>query len=174
MNMEKSPLEKWIEFQKDNPGFAEALKRLVSFACAEWLRRGRGEVVAPETALAHVLAANIPEFPLGTWLDSPVRFAPEIADFCEKTKVSPLPEALRGDFPTVLDLRGVICPNNAVRSRLVMNGLPEGSSLDIYLDEGSPIENVPGALVADGHIVKKRQKNGDFWVISVVKRPPSV
>jgi TusA-related sulfurtransferase len=172
--MEKSPLEKWIEAQKDKPDFTEALKRLVSYACAEWFRRENLVPVSPEEALARLLATDLPAFPLGKWLDSPARFAPEIADFCEKTKVLPLPEALMGAFPQVLDLRGVKCPNNAARSRLVMSGLPDGFSLDIYLDEGSPIENVPGALVADGHIVKKRQKNGDFWVISVVKRPGRV
>ena len=173
-DIEKSPLEKWIDAQKDNPDFAVALKKLVSYACAEWFRRGNAIPVAPEEALSRVVACDLPDFPLGKWLDSPARFAPEIAEFCEKTKVLPLPDTLKGDFPTVLDLRGVKCPNNAARSRLVMSGLPEGASLDIYLDEGSPIENVPGALVADGHIVKKRQKKEGFWVISVVKRPVRV
>jgi TusA-related sulfurtransferase len=55
-----------------------------------------------------------------------------------------------------------------------MAGLPEGFRLKIYLDEGSPIENVPGALVADGHFVEKRQKNGNFWELSVVKHASSV
>ena len=174
MDMDKSPLEKWIDAQKGNPGFEVALRKLVSYACAEWFRRENLVAYAPEEALARVLATDMPEYPLGKWLDSPARFAPEIADFCEKTKVLPLPEALKGDFPKVLDLRGVVCPNNAMRSRLVMAGLPEGASLDIYLDDGSPIENVPGALVADGHIVKNRQKKEDFWLLSVVKRSSRV
>ena len=173
-DIEKSPLEKWIDAQKDKPDFTEALKRLVSYACAEWFRLDNALPVAPEEALSRVIASDLPDYPLGKWLDSPARFASEIADFCEKTKISPLPSVLKGDFPSVLDLRGVRCPANAARSRLVMSGLPEGASLDIYLDEGSPIENVPGALVADGHIVKKRQKKENFWVISVVKRPSSV
>ena len=171
---EKKTLEKWIDAQKGNPGFEIALRRLISFACSEWFRRENLVSIAPEEALARILATDLPDFPLGKWLDSPARFAPEIADFCEKTKIIPMPEALRGGFPTLLDLRGVICPNNAMRSRLVMAGLPEGAELEIYLDEGSPIENVPGALVADGHIVKKRQKKDGFWAISVVKRPSRV
>lgn len=174
MDKDKSPLEKWIEAQKGNPEFDAALRKLVSYACAEWFRRENLVAVAPEEALARVLATDMPEYPLGNWLDSPARFAPEIADFCEKTKIAPLPKALKGTFPEHLDLRGVVCPNNAIRSRLVMAGLPEGASLDIYLDDGSPIENVPGALVADGHIVKKRQKKENFWLLSVVKRPSRV
>lgn len=171
---EKSALEKWIDAQKGDSGFEMALRRLISFACSEWFRRENLVTIAPEEALARVLATNIPEYPLGKWLDSPARFAPEIADFCEKTKTCPLPEALKGGFPALLDLRGVVCPNNAMRSRLVMAGLPEGAELEIFLDEGSPIENVPGALVADGHVVKNRQKKDGFWSISVVKRPSRV
>jgi TusA-related sulfurtransferase len=171
---EKHALEKWMDAQKGNPGFEIALRKLISFACSEWYRRENLVTIAPEEALARVLATNLPEYPLGKWLDSPARFAPEIADFCERTKVDPLPEALKGGVPTLLDLRGVVCPNNSMRSRLVMAGLPEGAELEIYLDEGSPLENVPGALVADGHVVKKRQKKEGFWSISVVKRPVRV
>lgn len=166
----KSPLEKWIETQKSESGFENALQRLISFACAEWIRRGSGEVVSQEEALARVLAARLSEFPLGNWLDHPREFTLEIADFCEKTKVLPLPETLKGAVPTLLDLRGVACPGNAARSRLVMAGLPDGASLTIYLDDGSPIENVPGSLVADGHSIEKREKKQDFWELKVVKR----
>lgn len=170
MEKSKNPLEKWIETQKSEPGFENALQRLISFACAEWIRRGSGEVISPEEALSRGLAARLPDFPLGNWLDRPREFALEIVDFCERTKVEPLPEALKGKVPELLDLRGVACPGNAARSRLVMAGLPEGSSLTIYIDDGSPIENVPGSLVADGHIVEKREKKQNFWELKVVKR----
>ncbi|WP_298771627.1 sulfurtransferase TusA family protein [uncultured Fibrobacter sp.] len=170
MGLEKNPLEKWIEAQKGEFGFKKALQRLISFACAEWIRRGSGIVVSPEEALARVLAARLVDYPVGEWLDRPSEFTHEIVDFCEKTKNFPVPEALKGCFPELLDLRGVACPANAVRSRLVMAGLPEGASLTIFLDDGSPIENVPGSLVADGHIIEKRQKKENFWALKVVKR----
>ena len=32
MDMDKSPLEKWIDAQKGNPGFEVALRKLVSYA----------------------------------------------------------------------------------------------------------------------------------------------
>lgn len=171
---EKHALEKWMDAQKGTPGFEIALRRLISYACSEWFRRDNAVPIPPDEALARVLAADLSEYPLGKWLDSPARFAPEIADFCEKTKNVPLPLSLKGAFPELLDLRGVVCPNNAMRSRLVMAGLPEKFELEIYLDDGTPIENVPGALVADGHIVKKRQKKDGFWSITVVKRASRV
>ena len=113
--------------------------------------------------------SRLPEAPVNRWLESPEGYLSEIADFCVKSKSGPLPEALRGDVPSELDLRGVKCPLNAARSRLVMAGYPRGRELSILLDEGSPIENVPGALVADGCRIVSREKNADFWKISVVK-----
>jgi TusA-related sulfurtransferase len=106
---------------------------------------------------------------VGEWSENPEKYMDEIADFCENAKILPLPAALQGEIPSVLDLRGVKCPLNAARSRIVMSGYPAGRTLKILLDEGSPIENVPGSLVADGHKVLSREKKGNFWEISVVK-----
>lgn len=167
--LRNSPIKRWFEANQENLNFPEMLKKLLAFACSDWIRRGSGRVISPEEALAQVVAANLPEFPMGTWLDDPKENAAEIADFCEKTKILKLPKELQTEFPQKLDLRGVVCPRNALRSRLVLAGAPAGSELDIYLDEGSPIENVPQSLVADGHIVEKREKKGNFWIIHVVK-----
>ena len=62
----------------------------------------------------------------------------------------------------------------AVTPRLVMAGFPAGRPLEIYLDDGSPIENVPGSLVADGIKVLSRKKTGNYWVLSVVKPDENV
>lgn len=167
---QNTTIGRWIEANANLPNFAEALKTLVSYACAEWFRREWGGVIAPGEALSRVILAPPQGCPLSSWLENPTRFGPEIADFCEKIKILPLPESLRCEIPEILDLRGVECPKNAARSRLVMSGYPSGKTLEIWLDDGSPIENVPGALVADGHKVLYREKKGDFWAIKVVKR----
>lgn len=164
-----SPLDRWLMANKDASGFDSTLKRLLGFACAEWIRRGSGRVVSPDEAVALFLAANLPEYPVGLWLEAPTEHGTEIAEFCEKTKLLELPPALNSGFPDVLDMRGVPCPKNSARCRLVLSGAPEGTHLTIYLDEGSPIENVPGSLIADGHIIENREKKGKFWVLSVVK-----
>ncbi len=167
---QNSPIGRWIKANEASENFAFSLQKLLAFACADWIRRGSGHVLSPEAALTKVVAANLDIFSVGLWLDSPLENLAEIAEFCEKIKVLPLPESLKADFPKVLDLRGVVCPRNAARSRLVMAGLPEGFRLDILLDEGSPIENVPQALVADGHFIENRQKKANYWVLTVVKR----
>lgn len=173
-SLQNNPIARWIAANEKMANFAENLQKLLAFACSDWIRRGSGIVLSPEASLAKVVAARLESFPVGDWLDSPKENSDKIADFCEKIKVLELPESLRQEFPQVLDLRGVVCPRNAARSRLVLAGLPEGFRIDILLDEGSPIENVPQALVADGHFVENRHKKGNFWVLTVVKRQISV
>jgi len=164
-----SGVAQWIALHEGEEGFGEALKTLVSYACAEWFRASFSVLLPPSDALSRfVLAAN-PEYPVGSWLESPEKYRREIADFCEKIKAGLALEGISLEIPDTLDLRGVVCPNNAARSRLVMSGYPRGQALKIILDEGSPIENVPGALVADGCSIVSREKKDDFWIISVVK-----
>ncbi|MBR5693224.1 MAG: sulfurtransferase TusA family protein [Fibrobacter sp.] len=167
--MDKSPIAKWIEANSGKETFGNALRQLVSLACVEWIRRSGGGLLPPEEALSRVLLAHACDGPLDEWLEDPAAHSGEIAAFCESLKSRPLPAELAGDAPSVLDLRGVACPRNAVRSRLVMAGYPCGKVLEIWLDNGSPIENVPGSLVADGHKVLNREKKADYWVLKVVK-----
>ena len=164
-----SPVLRWMEANKNSEGFAESLRKLLMYACVEWIRRGTSALLKPEEALSKIVCCNLPEFPVGEWAEKPENYMDEIADFCEKAKILPLPPALQGEIPSVLDLRGVKCPLNAARSRIVMSGYPAGRTLKILLDEGSPIENVPGSLIADGHKVLSREKKGNYWEISVVK-----
>ena len=139
-------LGRWMDAHRGEPGFEDALRKLVSYACSECFRRALGVVLAPEEALARMVAARLPDCPLGEWIEDPQGNVAKIAAFCENAKSGPLPSGLSADVPDVLDLRGVVCPGNAARSRLVMSGYPRGRVLKIDLDEGSPIENVPGRL----------------------------
>ena len=164
-----SPIARWIEANRETAGFSESLRKLLMYACVEWIRRGTSALLTPEEALSKVVCCALLEFPVGEWSENPEKYMDEIADFCEKVKILPLPAALQGEIPSVLDLRGVKCPLNAARSRIVMSGYPAGKPLKIMLDDGSPIENVPGSLVADGHKVLYREKKSNYWEISVVK-----
>jgi hypothetical protein len=38
------------------------------------------------------------------------------------------------------------------------------------VSSGNPIENVPSALIADGHLILEREKKGDFWKIFILKQ----
>ncbi len=49
-----------------------------------------------------------------------------------------------------IDLRGVSCPANYVRVRLALESLPEGAEVEVLLDAGEPVLNVPRSLKNDG------------------------
>ena len=164
-----SPIVRWMDANRNSEGFTESLRRLLMYACVEWIRRGTSALLQPEEALSKVVCCALPEYPVGEWSQNPENYMGEIANFCENVKNLPLPASLQGEIPMVLDLRGVKCPLNSVRSRIVMSGYPPKKVLKILLDEGSPIENVPGSLIADGHKVLFREKKDNYWEISVVK-----
>ncbi|TKB33142.1 MAG: sulfurtransferase TusA family protein, partial [Nitrospira sp.] len=42
-----------------------------------------------------------------------------------------------------LDLRGVICPYNFVKTKLKLETMEQGQILSVLLDDGDPIQNVP-------------------------------
>jgi TusA-related sulfurtransferase len=52
-----------------------------------------------------------------------------------------------------LDLRGVPCPLNWVRARLLLETMAPGESLIVQLDPGEPLESVPASASEDGHAV---------------------
>jgi len=51
----------------------------------------------------------------------------------------------------VLDLRGVMCPLNYVKTKLKLEMMEDGEALEVWLDAGDPIKNVPMSLRNDGH-----------------------
>ena len=53
----------------------------------------------------------------------------------------------------VYDLRGVACPMNYVKTKLKLEMMDEGEQLEVWLDAGDPIRNVPVSLKNDGHKV---------------------
>ncbi|MEW6542820.1 MAG: sulfurtransferase TusA family protein [Nitrospirota bacterium] len=53
----------------------------------------------------------------------------------------------------VYDLRGVACPLNYVKTKLKLEMMEAGERLEVWLDAGEPIKNVPMSLRNDGHKV---------------------
>jgi TusA-related sulfurtransferase len=54
---------------------------------------------------------------------------------------------------TELDLTGVPCPMNWVRTRLALEQMGEGEALEVVLDAGEPLDSVPRSAREDGHSV---------------------
>ncbi len=67
------------------------------------------------------------------------------------------------------DLRGVGCPINYVKAKLFLEEMQSGEKLELLLDEGEPIENVPASLKEDGHKILTREKTGGHYRLLVEK-----
>jgi len=68
-----------------------------------------------------------------------------------------------------LDLTGVPCPANTARALLAIEWMDEGRILEILVDDGEPIENVPPSLVAEGHTILLEERAGPGWRVLVRK-----
>jgi len=68
-----------------------------------------------------------------------------------------------------LDLSGVPCPANAARALMRLEGMDGGATLEITLDDGEPVENLPPALRQEGHTIIGKRREGAKWVITARK-----
>ena len=66
---------------------------------------------------------------------------------------------------SALDLTGVVCPMNWVRTKLALERLDPGDELVVRLDPGEPIESVPRSAREEGHAV---EVEGDL--VRIVRR----
>lgn len=57
-----------------------------------------------------------------------------------------------------LDLRGVICPYNFVKTKLKLETMETGQILSVLLDDGDPIRNVPRSVENEGHTVLAQER----------------
>jgi sulfite reductase (ferredoxin) len=82
-----------------------------------------------------------------------------------KTSETPKPENRR-----VKDLRGVLCPMNFVKTKLELAAMQSGELLEVWLDDGKPIENVPGSVKLEGHQVLEQEPVEDYWKVLIRKK----
>ncbi len=71
-----------------------------------------------------------------------------------------------------LDLRGTPCPLNFVRTKLKLQQMQPGSLLEVWLDPGEPIEQVPDSLTMAGYTIEELVDQTSFFVLKV-RRPLS-
>ncbi|WP_299492431.1 sulfurtransferase TusA family protein [Acaryochloris sp. IP29b_bin.137] len=66
-----------------------------------------------------------------------------------------------------LDLRGTPCPLNFVRTKLHLQKMAPGSLLEVWLDPGEPIEQVPDSLKMAGYEIERLQDCSGFFAMQV-------
>lgn len=66
-----------------------------------------------------------------------------------------------------LDLRGTPCPINFVRTKLRLEQMASGQLLEVWLDPGEPIEQVPDSLKMEGYKIEQVAEQSNFFVLRV-------
>lgn len=68
------------------------------------------------------------------------------------------------------DLRGVTCPMNFVQTKIQLSPMHSGEELEIWLDDGQPINNVPGSVRGEGHEILEQQQIDGYWKVVIKKK----
>ena len=69
-----------------------------------------------------------------------------------------------------LDLRGVICPYNFVKTKLKLETMEPGQILAVILDDGEPIHNVPRSVSDEGHTVLYQERWAQAFRVIIRRR----
>ncbi|MEY4504499.1 MAG: hypothetical protein RL154_793 [Pseudomonadota bacterium] len=100
-------------------------------------------------------------------MDHSLKFTAEIklhAD--DKLKVA---EVVSSEIE-VFDYKGVACPMNFVKTKMALSKKKSGETIDVLLDSGAPIENVPNSVKAEGHKIESMTQEGEHWRVRIVKK----
>ncbi len=68
-----------------------------------------------------------------------------------------------------IDLRGVVCPMNFVQTKLQLEGMEPGQILEVTLDAGEAMKNVPQSVKDDGHTILKVEKLEEAFKLLIKK-----
>ena len=68
-----------------------------------------------------------------------------------------------------MDLKGIACPFNYVQAKVRLEQMQLGELLEITIDDGEPIENVPLSLKNDGHEIIDTKKIGQHYRLTIRK-----
>lgn len=74
-----------------------------------------------------------------------------------------------GKINEKLDLIGVICPINFVKTKLKLEEMESGQILELILDDGEPMRNVPRSIKEDGHKIIKVENLGKAYRLLIEK-----
>ena len=86
------------------------------------------------------------------------------------TKIRNAETASTQDVKTRLDITDVTCPLTFVKTKVALEDLDAGQLLEIRLNEGEPIQNVPRSLKDEGHKILEASLNEDGTYTLVVEK----
>ena len=69
-----------------------------------------------------------------------------------------------------VDITDVVCPITFVKVKVALEELEEGQILEVRMNEGEPIQNVPRSLKDEGHQVIQVLNNEDGTFTILIKK----
>ncbi len=74
-----------------------------------------------------------------------------------------------------LDITREVCPLTFVKTKLLVERMAVGELLDVRLNSGEPLENVPRSLAELGHIIVSLEPEdsegpGEIYILRIKKR----
>ncbi|MHB1033067.1 MAG: sulfurtransferase TusA family protein [Pirellulales bacterium] len=146
-------------------------EKLVDASLAEVVRQARQAAQSPSPEKSFTVlpgeAARLVEAVRGLYasMDASLRFKPAVQEPPATTAAAPaeLPKADRE-----ADFRGVTCPLNYVKTKLLLGQMQPGAVLSVLLDEPGA-RNVPSSVEKDGHEVLLVAEEGDRWRVLIRK-----
>ncbi len=74
---------------------------------------------------------------------------------------------IKSDF--VMDLRGVECPLNFVKTKLQLDKMQSEQMLEIWIDAGEAIESVPPSVIEEGHKILLNESIDNYYKLIILK-----
>jgi tRNA 2-thiouridine synthesizing protein A len=79
-------------------------------------------------------------------------------------------QGAHGEGETVLDLRGLRCPQPVLRAKKALRGIPVGGTLVLECTDPLTVVDVPHFANQTGHTLSAQERDGDLYVFKIVKR----
>lgn len=61
----------------------------------------------------------------------------------------------------IVDITDVVCPVTFVKTKVALEELEDGQILQVHLNDGEPVQNVPRSVKDEGHQILKLKDNED-------------
>ncbi len=76
--------------------------------------------------------------------------------------------SIRSD--AALDITDAVCPMTFVKTKMALEDLEDGRILEVRLNEGEPIQNIPRSLKDEGHKTLRVDQNADGTFTLLVEK----
>jgi tRNA 2-thiouridine synthesizing protein A len=69
-----------------------------------------------------------------------------------------------------IDITKEVCPMTFVKTKLKLESMRSGQILEVKLNDGEPLKNVPRSIKEDGHQILGIKKDGTFYKLLIERR----